>query len=272
MTEIESSAYTAFEAELHEVERTLAATADELGGPLGELVRGQVMRARPSVRGALVLAVAMTEQSPTGRGEAPPAQRQARMKLAAALEMLYIALNIHRLLVDAVADSAPVTGAAQDDAQAAEPGSGQEDEQLDRTFVGSTILAGDYCFSRAAQLAAHTDNPAVVALFAQALQTISESRLRQLFAGSQGMDAQAHAKQPGDTAALLESGARAAAALVDMDAAQREQAIQLAHEVASLLVPGAMPAPSTHFPDAGLQTRRRLLLHWLAAQTGNSRH
>lgn len=272
MTESHSAAYAAFEAELHEVDRTLAATADELGGPLGELVRGQVMRARPSVRAALVLAVAMTEQPANVATDPPSTPRRARMNLAAALEMLYVALNIHRLLVDAVdiaaqANTSPGVDTSQTDG----------DEQLDRAFVGSTILAGDYCFSRAAQLAAHTDHPTVVALFAQALQTISESRLRHQFANTReaadGTIPQSEPRQ-NDTVELLESGAQAAAVLAEMDAGQRSQALQLAHELAGHLVPGAVPAarptPSQSL-DLGLQTRRQILFRWLAAQAANGR-
>lgn len=279
MIEPQSAAYAAFETELHEVERTLAATADELGGPLGELVRGQVMRARPSVRAALVLAVAMTEQPASAGTEPSSSRRQARMNLAAALEMLYIALNIHRLLVDAVAGSAPTNTLPPAADPQATPSQADDDEQLDRAFVGSTILAGDYCFSRAAQLAAHTDHPTVVALFAQALQTISESRLRHQFGDAPAVESTAPRKAPqttpqDDTVELLESGAQAAAVLAGLDAAQRSQALQLAHELAAQLVPGAVPAarPSpSQTLDLGLQTRRQILLRWLAAQAANGR-
>jgi octaprenyl-diphosphate synthase len=49
------------------------------------------------------------------------------------------------------------------------------------TLLGSTILAGDYCFSRAAALAVRTGEAAVVEIFADALKRVSEGHLRQRF-------------------------------------------------------------------------------------------
>ena len=37
---------------------------------------------------------------------------------------------------------------------------------IDRSLLGSTVLAGDFCFSRAAGLAAKTGSPVIVDLFA----------------------------------------------------------------------------------------------------------
>ena len=82
--------------------------------------------------------------------------------------MLHIALNVHRLLVNAARTE---EGSQKVGAKA----------ELDRAFIGSTILAGDYCFSRAAQMAAQTDHPRVVATFSLALQAVSEGLLREQF-------------------------------------------------------------------------------------------
>ena len=66
------------------------------------------------------------------------------------LEMLFVAHSIHGLLLTAVR------------------------EGMDKSVMGSTILAGDYCFSHSAVLATGTESPQVVAIFAQALKTVSE--------------------------------------------------------------------------------------------------
>jgi geranylgeranyl pyrophosphate synthase len=137
----------------------LQATADELRSPLGDLVRMQVDAAQPLVRAAVVLAAAY-------RPPDSPDSRARRMALAAALEMLYVALSVHRLLL----------------------AGGRDEADVDRSVIGSTILAGDYCFSRAAQLAAQTDSPPIVAIFADALKQISEMQLRDLFDSQVGSD------------------------------------------------------------------------------------
>jgi geranylgeranyl pyrophosphate synthase len=46
---------------------------------------------------------------------------------------------------------------------------------------GATILAGDYLFARAADLASQTDNVRVMQIFARTLMTIVSGELRQLF-------------------------------------------------------------------------------------------
>ncbi|MCC6168347.1 MAG: hypothetical protein IT329_14080 [Caldilineaceae bacterium] len=165
-----------FEAELRAVQEMLTAAIEELGMPLGELIRAQSKQTTPTLRAALILAAGYDP-----RGDAQ--SRRRRLHLAAALEMLYLALHVHRLLVNAAVLEA-------------------HREDLDRSFIGSTILAGDYCFSRAAGMAAQTDSPAIVTRFAQALQTVSEGHLRALFASeATGFD---------ENRALLEAGAEAA--------------------------------------------------------------
>lgn len=180
---MEPDALAALEAELQEVQKILTATADELGMPLGELVRAQVKVTAPPQRAALVLTVgdAPSDSDPNPHRDT----RSRQIYLAAALEMLAIALHVHRLLVMA-------TGL-------------DEGDDLDRSFIGSTILAGDYCFSRAADMAVQTENPRVVTLFAQALQTVSEGHLRALFAADETVF--------DENRALLQSGAEAAVEL-----------------------------------------------------------
>lgn len=78
--------------------------------------------------------------------------------LAVAQEMLFLALRIHMRLVG--------QGVAADDQS--------------RSILGSTILAGDFCFSRSAEMAVRTENPAAFN-FAETLKRVSEGHLRLLF-------------------------------------------------------------------------------------------
>ena len=126
----------------------------DLRPPLGDLVLGQVAESFQAQRVGLVLAASLPQQD-------TPYRREQRILLAAALEMLQLALRIHRLLF--------------------QPSDGADMQGMDRSWVGSIILAGDYCFSRSAILAAHTNEPDVVQIFARALQAVSEQHLRQLF-------------------------------------------------------------------------------------------
>jgi geranylgeranyl pyrophosphate synthase len=122
-----------------------------------------------------------------------PAHQSQRILLAAAVEMLQLALRLHERLVGQGRDFQP---------QAAE-----------KSWVGSIILAGDYCFSRSALLAAQTDEPQVVAIFAQALKQISEGSLRQLFQAEHGSFA--------ENEVLIQSGLSAATLLAGLSIAER---------------------------------------------------
>jgi octaprenyl-diphosphate synthase len=238
------AAMPAFEAELQTVADMLVAASDDLGSPLGDLVRAQVKHAQPLVRGALVLTVA-------GETDAPEV-REPRILLAAALEMLYVALNVHRLLVNAAAND--------------RPGS---DDPLDRSFVGSTILAGDYCFSRAAQMAARTDHPRVVAIFAQALQNVSEGLLRSQFAAGQR---DTYRSDFDETRELLRSGAQAASALIDLPESATQEVVGHSQELAARWAAyAAGPAPEGTASRRPLPTTGRwpLLQQWLMGQRAN---
>jgi octaprenyl-diphosphate synthase len=208
--EVESSKYESFIAEIQEVQSTLLAATTDLTNPLGDLVRAQIKRSLPPIYGATVLAVSKPPATKQESGDL----RRKRILLAAALEMLHIALNVHRLLVSAALNAQPVIQQE-----------GGNDDSLDRSFIGSTILAGDYCFSRAAQMAAQTDHPRVVATFSLALQTVSEELLREQF--------HPHNGSYDETRQLLQSGAQAAALLVDLPASEEQEAISLSQELAS---------------------------------------
>jgi geranylgeranyl pyrophosphate synthase len=131
-----------------EVEKILVDVADTLHPVLSDFIREE-LASRKSRRLALVVLAAAYPETDTDQ------QRQQRVCLAAAIELLAIALGVHKLLLNAA--------------------------DLDRSLVGGTVLAGDYCFSRAAALAARTENPAVVAIFSELLQQLSEGHLRVIF-------------------------------------------------------------------------------------------
>jgi geranylgeranyl pyrophosphate synthase len=136
-----------------EVEKILVDVADTLHPVLSDFIREELASHESSRLASVVLAAAYPEVDTEER-------RQQRVYLAAAIELLAIALGVHKLLLNAA--------------------------DLDRSLVGGTVLAGDYCFSRAASLAARTGNPAVVAIFSEMLQQLSEGHLRVIF--SEGVD------------------------------------------------------------------------------------
>lgn len=180
-----------FQEELAAVEEKLSLAFSELYTPLSGLVRSQVQQAKPHLRAAVVLVAA---HSPDGDSQL----REKRLFLATALEMLYVALNVHQLLLN---------------------NRTQIEDTIDKSVLGSTILAGDYCFSFAASLAARTDSAEVVAIFSQTLQAISERQLRSLFDPSQPATAAAlQESEPFDASAeLFQAGIQAANALVKLD-------------------------------------------------------
>lgn len=168
-------------AEFVEVRQVLADAVAELQPPLGELVYSQLQHSLLARRAGLVLTA--------GIGAAPsPRTREQRVLVAAATEMLYLALGIHQLLLTGM-------------------GAGREKE-LEKSWVGGVILAGDYCFSRSAILTAQTENPQIVEIFARSLKAVSEGLLRQLF----GAEA-----DTGIANALVEAGFSSVAILAGHD-------------------------------------------------------
>ncbi|MDI9546707.1 MAG: hypothetical protein QM346_03800 [Chloroflexota bacterium] len=188
-----SSAQEQFDRELDAVRQYLDAAAAEIVSPLSELVSARIRAAAPHLYAAFVLAAAYNQQDDS-------CSMQTRVSLAAALEMLSVALSIHQLLAVSTATD------------------------LDKSLIGSAILAGDYCFGRAARLAAQTDNPRIVALFSTALQDISENNLRVLFDNRTDTTGAASAGRLG---ILLRSGAAAGLELSDLSAQERQTVLQL---------------------------------------------
>ena len=143
-----------------EINRRLQRAIDELFPPLSSVALAHVRDVQPFVRAAIVCTTADELQRTLTTSEARERLLEQALTLGSALEMLVVALSIHRLLL------LPSAG-----------------DTLDRALVGSTILAGDYCFSRAASMAAQTESPQVVDLFSRALQQVSEASLRGFFGG-----------------------------------------------------------------------------------------
>ncbi len=147
----DASARQELEQELVEVEQRLGEALDDLFPPFSQMVAAQLRGSRPLMRAAVVLAA----------GVASPDHdivREQRLNLAAALEMLHLAINVHMLLGSAVTGAEP-----------------------NPSLLGSTILAGDYCFSRSANLAVLTEDRTVVEIFSDALKQVSEGHLRRFF-------------------------------------------------------------------------------------------
>ena len=91
------------------------------------------------------------------------ADREKSITLAAAVEMLHTATLVHDDIIDGalMRRGNPTLNAAWS--------------------PGATILTGDYLFARAAYLASQTDNVLVMRLFAQALMTVCNGELDQMF-------------------------------------------------------------------------------------------
>ena len=145
-----------FLAELADVRAQVTAATETEHPSLGEFIRHEVNARAGSPLAGVVLAAALPDND-------NPVQRTARIHLATAMVLLDVALSLHKLLLlqNPHADT------------------------LDKSLVGGTVLAGDYCFSQAAVAAARTNHPQVVAIFSDVLKDLSESHLRHLFGAAQ---------------------------------------------------------------------------------------
>ena len=138
-----------------------------------------------------VLADAIPEHFPRaiitlGTSRLGHSEQRKRVSLAAAIEMLHLAMHIHEYIPR---------------------GEVQVNEQ-NRVLMGSAILIGDYCFGQASMLAAETEKPEVVAAFSDALATLSEKRVSTLIESP---------TQPfTDSAVLYAAGAEVGALLVGL--------------------------------------------------------
>ncbi len=214
--------------------KTQVAAATETGHPLmGEFIRHEVSARADSPLAAIVLAAALPLAD-------SPAQRNARVHLATAMVLLDVALALHKLLLLQKPDA----------------------DTLDKSLVGGTVLAGDYCFSQAAVAAARTGKPEVVAIFSDLLKDLSEAHLRHLFENGQGaLD---------EFPALFQSGGLAGAVLAGLNEQEQQRTAEFALSLAALLGAGkrdGLPAAAS-IPgrvSAHQQARWHLLLEIVTA-------
>jgi octaprenyl-diphosphate synthase len=245
-----------YQAEMQLVRAELDAMVNALEGPLRSLVRSQVKATMPPVRAAIALATGVIDDEQTPKGpQARDDLRNQRIHLAIALEMLASALNTHRLLI--LGDAA----------------------ELDKSILGGTILAGDYCFSRSADMAVKTNSPQVVAFFATALKSVSEGSLRHLFhdrgnAEAEEINASDTGEAFDENSVLYHTAVAAAMTLTDASEDATDTLLRLAtHLVAAR--PGAdatayveLNAMATRLP-ARQRVRWQYLLRWLFTSTGD---
>ncbi len=173
----------------------LKLVAEKLDGAVADLPDGLAQFVRSELAENQVLAGVVLASAAPVRDTADDTSR--RVALAAALELLQIALNIHRLLLKP-----------------------EQTGSIDSFLLGGTILAGDYCFSRAAVLAAETEHPQVVTVFAELLQQVSQANLRRVISKD------GDRRKPvsvGEGEALFHSGASAGVLLAGLS--EEEQKI-----------------------------------------------
>lgn len=177
--------------ELAAVQAQVAAATETEHNSLGEFIRYEVAAKSDSPLAGIVLAAGLPADD-------NPDRRAGRIHLACAMVLLDVALSLHKLLLL----QNPNT------------------DTLDKSLVGGTVLAGDYCFSQAAVAAARTGNPAVVTIFSDLLKDLSEAHLRHLF--------QAEGGSLNEFPALFHSGGRAGAVLAGLDEAEQYAAAAFA--------------------------------------------
>lgn len=134
-------------------------------------------------------------------GKALEANEDYLLNLGAAVEMLHTATLVHDDIIDG---SLLRRGAST----------------LNATWSpGATILAGDFIFARAAQLAATTNSVQVMSLFAECLMIICNGELYQMFEGRAGeSNRQAYySRIYAKTASLFSLASEAAAVLATED-------------------------------------------------------
>jgi octaprenyl-diphosphate synthase len=226
-----------FEAELAQVEQRIDEEIADLFPPFSQMVTAQLRHSRPLLRAAVVLATGVA-------AEDHDALREQRINLAAALEMLHLAINVHIVLGGTVGGDAP-----------------------NPSLLGSTILAGDYCFSRSASLAVRTGDQRVVEIFSNALKRVSEGHLRRLFDPA--------GESYHEDLELYLAGVEAATKLARWPASAQGQALRFVEALADQTT-SAVGAPQlTHQEDLqrslsleSLEQRQRwfAFLNWKAAQ------
>ena len=225
-----------FEAELDQVEQHINEEIGSLFPPFSQMVAAQLRHSHPLLRAGVVLATGMaTEDDATLRDQ--------RIYLAAALEMLHLAINVHIFLL----------------------GGASSGDTPNPSLLGSTILAGDYCFSRAASLAVRTGDPKVVEIFSNALKRVSEGHLRRLFDSS--------GEPYNEDRELFRAGVEAATLLAHWPASAQSQVHRLIEAQADrpANLGGALPQPDRHDElqrslSAEQYARWRVFVEWQTVQ------
>jgi len=113
-------------------------------------------------------------------------QQSRRVALAAAIEMLHLAVSVHDFI----------------------PRGEVSPTEQNRVSMGTAILIGDYCFGQVSILAAKTEKPDVVAAFSDALAKLSERRVQTLL--------ETPTRPHADSAILYASAAEVGALLVGL--------------------------------------------------------
>jgi hypothetical protein len=192
-----------FLAELADVRAQVAVATETEHASLGSFIRHEVKARADSPLAGVVLAASLPSKD-------SPAQREARVQLATAMVLLDVALSLHKLLLLQNPDA----------------------DTLDKSLVGGTVLAGDYCFSQAAVAAARTGNPQVVAIFSDVLKELSEAHLRHLFG---------EAEEPLDEfSALFRSGGLAGGVLAGQSQDEQQRTASFAASLAGQIDPSAL--------------------------------
>jgi len=134
--------------------------------------------------------------------------------LAAAIELLHTATLVHDDLIDG---SLLRRGIATLNAQ---------------WSPAATVLAGDYVFARAAELAAQTDSVEVMNMFAKTLATIVNGEITQLFSKENDISLDLYLDRIyAKTASLFEVASSAASVLSEVDAHNQEIARQIGYSI-----------------------------------------
>ena len=165
--------------------------------PLAEVLAALIQSGGKRVRPMLVLLAARFH---------PPRQHSRLISLAAAVEALHTATLVH----DDVIDGAFLR---------------RGQSTLNAVWTpDSTIMAGDFFFSRAAALVAETENPRIISRFAETLDTIVDGELRQAFTARDWSQAKEgyYTRIYGKTAALFELATQTAAILGAAPAEEEE--------------------------------------------------
>jgi hypothetical protein len=183
--------------ELTAVKAQVAAATEAEHASLDEFIRHEVNARADSPLAGIVLTAALPSNDDA-------AQYAARVQLATAMVLLDVALSLHKLLLLQNPDA----------------------DTLDKSLVGGTVLAGDYCFSQAAVAAARTGNPQVVAIFSELLKELSEAHLRALFDEGQST--------LNEFPALFRSGGLAGAVLAGLTEGEQQRTADFAASLAGL--------------------------------------